>query len=550
MEHPCLASVGPAAYAERWDRRSALAVLAPPTPMPSPPDAPSSPDPHAIRGSAELYRLLIENVQDYAIFMLSPDGYVVSWNEGAERIKGYREEEVLGRHASVFYPDAARERGDPERELRVVRATGRSEVESWRVRKDGSLLWATTVMTALRGPDGRLIGFGTIVRDLTDRKRISRQYEESRQRYRSLFEYNPDAVFAFDFEGRLHSVNPAAAALSGYSVGELLDLSFLSLIPPGERTRAQARFRRAAAGEPQWLETALLPREGPRVELSVAVVPILVHGEILGVYAIAEDVTERKRGEAEREMLLEREREARGEAEAANRAKSDFLAVVSHELRTPLNAITGYTDLVYEGDSGPLTPTQHKHLGRVRESAGRLLALIEQILDYTRMDTGEEAGGEVQPVDLTLLLRDVVEYVAPKAAERGLEVRLDAPGASSRVRTDPGKVRRIVQQLLSNAIKFTPAGEVRVFLECDDREVRIGVADTGVGIRPEHQERIFEPFWQVGEVNTRTADGTGLGLSLTRRVARQLGGEISVQSEPLRGSTFVLRFPATPRSPL
>ncbi|MDQ3556535.1 MAG: PAS domain-containing sensor histidine kinase [Gemmatimonadota bacterium] len=510
--------------------------------MSHPPDPPPSAPPPG--GTDELVRLLIQNVQDYAIFLLSPDGRVVSWNEGAERISGYTEREVLGEPLAIFHPESARERGDPERELRVAQSAGRCEVEAWRVRKDGSLMWATVVITALHDSEGELVGFGTIIRDLSDRKRIARQYEESRQRYRSLFEYNPDAVFAFDFQGQLHSVNPAASLLCGYEVGELLQTSFLSLIAHGERSAAVECFRRAAAGEPQWLESALHHRDGHRVELSVAVVPILVHGEILGVYALAEDVTERKRGEEEREMLLVREREARGEAEAANLAKSDFLAVMSHELRTPLNAIMGYTDLVYEGDAGPLNETQHKHLGRVRASAARLLGLIEEILQFARTDPREDEAVNLEPVELTRLVREAAEAVAATAQERGIRLRLELPTPPVTLRTGGGKVRRILLNLLSNALKFTPQGEVRVFLEQGAGGVGIGVADTGVGILPEHHERIWEPFWQVEGGSTRSAEGAGLGLSLTRRLAQQLGGEISLRSAPGKGSTFVLRLPA------
>jgi signal transduction histidine kinase len=302
-------------------------------------------------------------------------------------------------------------------------------------------------------------------------------------------------------------------------------------------------FRRAAAGEPQWLESALVHREGRRVELSVAVVPILVHGEILGVYALAEDVTERKRGEEEREMLLLREREARAEAEAANLAKSDFLAVMSHELRTPLNAIIGYTDLVYEGDAGPLNEMQQKHLGRVRVSAGRLLTLIEEILQFARMDPQEDEAVNLEPVDLCEIVCEAAEWIRAAAGDEGLHVEVSVPEAPLVLRTGGGKVRRILTNLLSNAVKFTSRGTIRVVLEEAADAVRISVSDTGIGIPPEHHDRVWEPFWQVQGGNTRTAEGAGLGLSLARRLAHQLGGEMEVRSAPGEGSTFVLRLP-------
>lgn len=499
----------------------------------SEPSATSEPSP--LPPMDELYRLLIRNVQDYAIFMLDTKGCVVSWNEGAERITGYAEAEVIGRSIARFSPEEAAE-------LARVGDEGRFETEGWRRRKNGSSMWCTVVITALSDARKRLIGYGMILRDLSDRKQIARQYEESRQRYRSLVEYNPNAVFAFDREGRLHTVNPAGVALSGYQADELLNRPFLSLIAPEERSTILHSFGRAAEGEPQWLETALQHRDLRRLELGVTLVPIWFEGEVLGVYALAEDVTERKSAETERERLLARERLARAEAEAANQAKSDFLAVMSHELRTPLNAISGYAQLLYDGDVGAVSPSQRRHLGKVQESAAHLLSLIEDILSYARMDDVQDLLAT--RVDISALVRTVGERIAPEARDLGLDFRVDAPPQPLPLFTDAAKVHQILLHLLSNALKFTLAGEVRLFVEAAADAVCIGVADSGVGIRPQDQERIWEPFWQAEDPNTRRAEGTGLGLSLARRLAERLGGDLSMQSTPEQGSTFVLRLPS------
>jgi PAS domain S-box-containing protein len=496
------------------------------------------------RRTDDLYRLFLENVADYAIFMLSPEGRVESWNEGAERILGYREEEILGEHVSIFYPQEGLREGEPARELRTAVDEGRFEGVAWRVRRDGSRLWGSVVLSAIVDEEGRLIGIGQITRDLTERKEVARQYEESRQRYRSLFQYNPDAICSFDLQGRLRTANPAAERTCGYSAEELERISPLALVAPEDARRALRHFRRAVRGEAQQLEMGITHHDGHRVEARVTIFPIVVHGELFGVYAIAEDITERKRAEAEREELLRRERGARAEAEEASRAKSDFLAVMSHELRSPLNVITGYADLLCDGVAGELTPLQQRHLGKIRDS-GRLLAgMIEQVLAFARMESGREAV-HAEPVELGELVRGVAAVVEPLAREKGLVFRFEPPEERCVVRTDPVKARQVLLNLLSNAVKFTDAGEVYFHVrQGADGSVGMVVHDTGVGIDPEHLERIWEPFWQAEDPLRRRAEGAGLGLGIARRLARLLGGEIRVESAPGAGSTFTFLLPA------
>ncbi|HEX2091105.1 MAG TPA: PAS domain S-box protein, partial [Longimicrobiaceae bacterium] len=495
------------------------------------------------RGSDALYRLLVENVTDYAIFMFDPGGRVTSWNEGAERIFGYPEEEVLGRHISLFYLPEEVQAGRPEAELREVVETGRCDAVSWRVRRDGSRLWGTVVLTAVTDEAGRIIGIGQITRDLTERKQVALQYEESRQRYRSLFQYNTSAICSLDLRGRVLGANPAAEALCGLSAEELERGSLRDLLVPEDAERTAEHLRRAAQGEPQTLEVGLLHRSGSRVDASVTVFPIMVDGEILGVYAIAQDISERKRAEVEREVLLLRERIAREEAEAASHAKSGFLAVMSHELKTPLNVITGYADLLYDQEAGPLTPLQHRHLGRIRETSRHLARMIEQILAFARMEAGREEV-RPEPLDLAELLRETAAMVEPLAREKGLRFHCDLPPGAWIRDSDPLKARQILLNLLSNALKFTERGEVRLRGTPEpDGTLTLVVSDTGIGIRPEHLERVWEPFWQAEDSLTRRAEGTGLGLGIARHLANLLGWEILLESTLGVGSTFTIRLP-------
>ncbi|HEX6749019.1 MAG TPA: PAS domain S-box protein [Longimicrobium sp.] len=488
----------------------------------------------------ELYRLLVEHVTDYAILMLSPDGRVATWTEGAGRMLGWSEAEVVGRPVSVLYPPEDAERGAPERDLRIAESQGRCEAVAWRVRRDGSRLWASVVLTAVSDEEGRMVGFGVLMRDLTERREVARRYEESRQRYRSLFENNPDAVCSFDLDGGLRTANPAAEALTGYAADDLVGEPFWTLVVPGARASAREFFTAAARGEPQYTETALTHCGGTRVDVSLRLLPIVVDEAILGVYCIAEDITQRKRAEAERETLLLRERIARAEAEAAAAAKGDFLAVVTHELKTPLNVITGFAELLRDGEAGPLTDAQARHLDRIRAGARQLLGMIDDVLAYARMDAGEPL--RLDATDVQALVGDAAAGVRGDAEARGIEVAVEMNGACM-AETDATRLRQIVCHLLGNAVKFTERGRVSARTHREPGAFAVVVEDTGIGIDPEHLERIWEPFWQAEHPLVRRAGGTGMGLAVARRMARLMGGDIEAQSAPGEGSTFTVRLP-------
>ncbi len=230
------------------------------------------------------------------------------------------------------------------------------------------------------------------------------------------------------------------------------------------------------------------------------------------------------------------------EAQQANRAKSDFLAVMSHELRTPLNAIMGYTDLLDAEIDGPLHPRQRRQLSRIRASARQLLQLIEEVLGFARLEAGTEEV-HLQRLSLGALVRDAASLAEPFAQSKDLAFQVEIRDGDSRIETDPGKTRQILVNLLSNAVKFTSSGSVTLRASVESDHAVIAVCDTGVGIEPDKLRRIFDPFWQVERPNTRRVGGTGLGLSVSQRYARLLGGEITVASTPGRGSCFTLTLP-------
>jgi signal transduction histidine kinase len=320
----------------------------------------------------------------------------------------------------------------------------------------------------------------------------------------------------------------------------------------GERAAFHDTIRVAEGGRPWTLVFDSRPvlEQWPVSGYSLG---ILLAGLLVGValfgtvkaQALATDLAERATAEvrvslAERERLAEREHAARAAAEASNRAKSRFLATMSHELRTPLNAISGYTELLEMGIQGELTEGQREYLDRIRASQQHLLGLINDILDFARLEAGRlDYHPAVFPV--APLVAEVQGMVEPQASEKGLVLRRGHRAPDATVLADPDRARQILLNLVHNAIKFTPpGGAVTVSWHLDGSVVRIEVADTGPGIPAEHLASVFEPFVQLDSELNRQAPGTGLGLAISRELARSMGGDLTATSEPGKGSVFRL----------
>jgi PAS domain S-box-containing protein len=395
----------------------------------------------------------------------------------------------------------------------------------------------------------------------------------------AIVESSDDAIVGKTLDSIIHSWNGAATRLFGYEADEIIGQSVLRLFPPELQHEEAEIIGRLSRGERvEHYETVRVRKDGSRVEVSLSVSPIRDRtGTIIGAAKIARDITERRRAEeAERELAeqlqeqateMEQQveesqalaeeleqtnhqledtareaQQARDLAVAANRSKSDFLAVMSHELRTPLNAIIGYVDLMEAGVRGPLTDDQAKDLTRVRRSARTLLQLIEDVLSFAKLESGR-VEYHVADVPVGEMLDDFTLLVAPQIQVKDLEFSTDCTDRAVRVRADREKVERIVLNLLSNAIKFTDRGRVELLCETHNSHVRIIVRDTGRGIPSDQLEKIFEPFVQVERGLNRTADGTGLGLSIARDLATGMGGTLVAESTPGVGSAFTLSLP-------
>ena len=537
--------------------------------------------------TGDLHRLLIESVRDYAIFALDPNGFILSWNAGAERFKGYKPDEIIGKHFSIFYPRDLVEEGFPEFELRTAANTGRFEDEGWRLRKDGSRFWANVVITALRDKQGRLLGFGKVTRDLTERREAEEALRESEERFRLLVEGVRDyAIFMLDPTGRVQTWNEGAERIKGYRAKEIIGHHFSEFYTTEDKAAHKpARELDIASRVGKYEEEGWrLRSDGKRFWASVSITAIRNKaGELVGFAKVTRDLTERRAAaeraledarrvaaeEAARVAAEEREQELRGlarqleekaaelevsmresedarlRADEANRAKGQFLAAMSHELRTPLNAIAGYTDLLTMGIPGPVTAQQTEQLNRIKRSQEHLLGIINDILNFSRIEAGQLTY-DIEPFAMSDVVASVSQMVAPQAAAKGLV--LDDAGCRipRKALGDATKVEQIVLNLVSNAVKFTPAGGT-ITLVCETptkNRIALLVRDTGRGIPADRLEAIFEPFVQVGRTLTSISEGAGLGLAISRDLARAMGGEITVTSTLDVGSEFRLTLPA------
>ena len=272
-----------------------------------------------------------------------------------------------------------------------------------------------------------------------------------------------------------------------------------------------------------------------RMQQSAHIMPLLRGAAIEGAIVLVQDVTERVAREEQLHDALAR-------AEVASQAKSDFLASMSHELRTPLGAIIGYMDLLENGMVGPVQPLQKEYFGRVKSAARHLVHIIEEILTFSRVEAGKEPL-QLETADAAALTRTVVELFEPQAGSKGLQMRMQLPDSPVMMFTDTTKLRQILINVVGNALKFTEWGGVDVCVNAPSERVTFVVKDTGPGMTAADLERIFDPFTQIDQSLSRSKGGTGLGLPVSRRLARLLGGDLVVESVPGEGTTFTLWLP-------
>jgi PAS domain S-box-containing protein len=487
--------------------------------------------------STDLFHLVVDSVEDFAVFMTDMEGRVVSWNPGVGRILGYAEEEFVGQHGSVIFTPEDRELGAPEEEMRTAAAEGRAQDRRWHVRKDGSHFWADGLLMLLRDGAGGLHGFAKILRDNTEARLTEERLRESEERYQRLVELSPDAI-AVHADGVLLFINTAGARLLGADRPEqVVGRPIAELVHPDSHAAVRERLEKIARGEtPPPLEVRFVRLDGGEIYGELASAPLLYRGRS-AVQAVVRDLTRRRRYEEERERLLR-------EAQEANRLKDEFLATLSHELRTPLTAILGWARLLRGGEiTGEASV---RALETIERNARAQAQLIDDMLDVSRIVTGK-LRLDVAPIDPRSFIDPAVEAVRPAAEAKGVTLRQVTEAGGLVVVGDPARLQQVVWNLLTNAVKFTPAGgSVEVRLGRAASYVEIVVSDTGAGIDAEFLPHVFERFRQADQHANRRHGGLGLGLSIVRHLVELHGGTVSADSAGAgAGATFTVTLPVS-----
>jgi PAS domain S-box-containing protein len=490
-----------------------------------------------IRRSRDFLQSIAENSVD-AIVTTDVQGRITYWSPGAEEISGYRAEEVLGQRAATYYRGGL---GEAQAVMQRLQADGRIRNYETALRtRDGRWMDVSSSLSLLRDAGGAVVGTLAIYKDMTERKRAEEALRESEERYRTLFEECNDAIVINTPEGRVVDVNQAFLHLFGYTRDEVMQINVREhYAQPADRVRFRQELEHKGAVKD--FEVKLRKKDGTEMDcLLTSTAWRAKDGGILGFQGILRDITERQRAQAELRLAKEA-------AEEANRAKSAFLANMSHELRTPLNAIIGYSEMLQEGaaDLGyaGLTPD----LQKIQAAGKHLLALINDILDLSKIEAGR-MDLLLEAFDIPALIQDTVTTIQPLAEQNRNTLVLHCASDVGTMWADLTKVRQSLFNLLSNACKFTAQGTITLAVSRETMDgaawITFRVTDTGIGMTPEQMGKLFQAFAQADASTTRQYGGTGLGLAITRHFCQMMGGNISVESAPGQGSTFTIRLPA------
>ncbi|WP_454884214.1 PAS domain-containing sensor histidine kinase [Sphingomonas oryzagri] len=487
---------------------------------------------------AEELDLLIDGGQGQAIYMLDPEGRVTIWNKGAERLKGWTEEEVVGRPGAIFYPDEAIAAGKPQADLDRARRERRFEEEDWRVRKDGSEFLASVSLTALHDEAGALRGFAKYVSDITDRRAAEQALRSSESHLRSILSTVPDAMIVIDEKGLILSFSAAAERLFGYSEEEIRGANVSRLMPSPDRERHDAYIERyLATGERRIIGIGRVVfaqrRDGTTFPMELSI------GEAFGedrrlFTGFIRDLTERRQTE-------ERLEDIQSELIHVSRisAMGTMASTLAHELNQPITAVANYVeavrDLLAEPDMGDM-PMIREALDDAAKESMRAGHIVRRLRDFVARGESDKTVEK-----LPALINEAAVLGLIGAQEKGVQPRFDLDPYATPVLVDRVQIQQVLINLIRNAIEaMTPSArkELVVTSQGDDRDmVRVTVSDTGPGVDPKVAEQLFTAF-----VSTKS-EGMGLGLSICRTIVEANGGRIWMEPRPDGGAHFHFTVP-------
>jgi PAS domain S-box-containing protein len=491
--------------------------------------------------AAERFQLLVNSITDYAIYLLDPQGHVASWNSGAQRFKGYTQEEILGQHFSRFYTEEDRASGLPERALRTAATEGKFEAEGWRVRKDGTRFWTSVLIDPVFDTDGQLIGFAKVTRDISEKRDAQQRLFESEQNFRMLVQGVRDyAIYMLDLDGNVTNWNPGAEAIKGYSADEIVGQHFSRFYTEEERASGEpARALETALREGKYEKEAWRVRkDGTRFWASVLLDPIRDEfGELMGFAKVTRDITERRLAQeaidkAREELIQAQKLEAIGRLTGG----------VAHDFNNMLTIIRSSVDLLRRPDLSD--EKRIRYFDAIAETADRAAALTGQLLTFARRQPMRpehfEVGARIE----------ALAQIIKTSVGSPIEVEFDIAEDVGSVEADPNQFETAVLNIVINARDAMPSGG-RLRIEARNVDtapprgtkrgsfVAVSLQDSGTGIDEQTLARIFEPFFTTKAVNK----GTGLGLSQVYGFVKQSGGEIDVTSSPGQGARFTLYLP-------
>lgn len=482
---------------------------------------------------AEELNLLIDGASGYAIYMLDPEGRVTLWNKAAERLKGWSENEVVGRHCALFYPETAVAEGKPERDLARAREEGRFEEEIWRLRKDGSEFLAHVTMTALYDRDGALKGFGKVIRDVTDQRAAERKLSAGASHLRSILAAVPDAMVVINEAGEILSFSQAAERLFGYTENEVVGSNVSRLMPSPDRMRHDGYLRRyLETGEKRIIGLGRLvtgiKRDGSVFPMELAVGEAISEGGRVFTGFIR-DLTQKHAAEQRIEQL-------RSDLVHAARvsAMGTMASTLAHELNQPLTAVANFVSGVrnlLEAEDPDDRAMIDEGLAEAYEEALRAGRIVRRLREFV-------ARGEVEKgvEDLHDLVDGASKLALIGAREKSVEAVFRLDGTAREVLVDKVQIQQVLINLMRNAIEAMSHGPTRRLTVSSHPEeggfVRVTVADTGPGVAPEIAENMFRAF------NSTKSSGLGLGLSICRTIVEASGGRIWMEPNPEGGASF------------
>jgi len=483
-----------------------------------------------LRHQKEYYEALFRN-NPVAVVTTDMEVNVVSWNPATEKLFGYREQEAVGKNLDdlVATDERVRDEAINHSAKLTSRKTDLVHLTTQRTRKDGSLVDVEAIGVPVFVGGGQ-VGFIALYYDITELKGIERELRKQKAVFEAILENSPVALVNVDLQGNVLYWNKESERLFEYSVEEAIGKNVDDLVAGDETIREEAGKITEELFRTRKLHvTAKRTRkDGSLVDVEFSALPVTLGEEIIGYAAAYHDISQ----------LLE----ARLQAEAANQAKSDFLARMSHELRTPLNAIIGFTRLVKRKGEQALPEKQLDNLDKVLVSAEHLLGLINDILDISKIEAGrievDPSNFEIEP-----LINLCMSTTMPLVKRKGVILQTEGNGSIATLYSDENKIKQILLNLLSNSAKFTHQGHITVTTKQEKDSLVLSVSDSGIGIPEDALERIFEEFQQVDTSTTREYGGTGLGLSISHKLATLLGGDLTARSNEGEGATFTLTVP-------